>query len=150
MLNILKTFFGIRRVEQFPLETIIERTSSFLMPQLTMMEKIEGNKFGFITMESVAYMLNVAQTIGGRTITDNEFEPFFVGVLGEEYRPMVEHRFKTFNNPSFDQDWFAGVVKATGRIAREDVRKGELDRSSFLVATAEDNARWQKTVTTTD
>jgi len=150
MLNFLKTILGVRRVEQCSLETIIDRTSSFLMPQLKMMDEIEGNKFGFITSESVAYILNVAKEIGGRVIADDEFEAFFVGVLGDEYRPMVEHRFKAIHNPRFDIERFAGMVKATGEIARDDVRKGTHDSSNFLVTIAEDHARWQKKVATTN
>lgn len=150
MLKLFKTIFGVRRVEKCSLETIIERTSTFLMPQLKMMEKIEGNKFGFITMQSVAYMLNVAKEIGGRAIEDDEFEAFFVGVLGDEYQRMVEHRFKTIRDPRFDIGRFAGMVKATGKIAREDVRKGAQNSSNFLVAIAEDHAQWEKKVVTTN
>lgn len=150
MLTLFKTVFGVRRVEKCSLETIIERTSTFLMPQLEMMEKIEGNKFGFITMQSVAYMINVAKEIGGRSIEDDEFEAFFVGVLGDEYQTMVEHRLKTIRDPRFDIERFAGMLKATGKISREDVRKGAHNSSNFLVAIAEDHAQWEKKVVTTN
>ncbi len=102
----------------------------------------------YLMMESVAYMLNIARIMGGRPITDDEFEPFFVGVLGDEYRPMVKHRFENFQN--LDPDWLADAIKVSGKIAREDARTRQFDHRSFLVAIAEGNAKWQKKVSAED
>lgn len=146
MLNFLKTILGIRQAEYCSLETIVDRTSSFLVPQLGMMNKIDGNKFGFITMHSIAYMLNVARELGGRVIEDDELENFFVGVLGEEYRRMIEHRLKNIRDPLNDTEKFINMIKSTREIAREDVRKGADGSSKFLVKIAEDHAQWQKKV----
>lgn len=146
MFTFLKRIFGPYEIEKCTLDEIVQRTSSFLGPQLEVMARIEGNKFGFITIESVAYILNVARAVGRRPIADDEFVTFFVGVLGDEYRPMAQHRLESLHNPRVDHDKFARMVKATGQIVREDLRKGPKSSSNFLVNIAEDHAQWQKKV----
>jgi hypothetical protein len=75
---------------------------------------------------------------------------FLVGVLGEDYRPLAEYKFQTFKNPRFDHDWFLNAVKVTKKIVELDIKKGNFDRNSFIVAIAVDQSEWGKKVASTE
>lgn len=131
------------QIKTRPIKKILERVSIFLMPQVAAMKEIEGNKFGFITYESVLYVKFVTEDIGGRRITDDERDWVLLMLLGMDYLPRIVHLADKLISIA-DDEGFALMVRDLNQIARQDVYSGLFHCSSFLVSNAKAVGVWQK------
>lgn len=139
--KLLKSVFKTR-----PLAEIIEETTFFLRPQLEAMAKLEGNKFGFITYESVFYMLEIAEAIGGRQIVNVERDAFFLSILGGEYKKRIDKIFDDVRGGNNDPEKVVAAAKALKIMARDDVKNGMFNCSHYLLKNAQFLSDWQKSV----
>jgi len=110
------------------------------------MGELEGNKYGFITHESVFYILAAAEEIGGRVIVNDERDKFFLSILGEDFEPRLSKIWGDLEAKNFDTLQFISTIKEIQKTARSDVRGGMFKCSNFLLRNAEEIAKWQKSV----
>jgi len=144
ILKVVSAIFNTIQIGRHPLDRIIEKTSLFLSPQIKGMEELEGNKYDFITHESVFYILAVAEEIGGRVIVINERDKFFLSILGEEFEPRLIKIWGDLKAKQFDTLEMASTIEEVQKVARSDVRGGVFKCSNFLLSNAKEIAKWQQ------
>lgn len=140
--KLLKSVF-----KKCPLDEIIEKTVFFLRPQLVAMSKLEGNKYGLITYDSLFYMLAIAEEIGGRKIVNDEGDTFFLTILGDDYKQRIDKILDDVRSDRFNDH--ENVVEAANELkimARDDVKNGMFNCSNFLLENAQYLSDWQKSV----
>lgn len=130
------------------IEEIIERTEFFLAPQLKAMKALEGNKFSLISYESVFYMLEIAEAIGGRSIVNDERDVFFLTILGSEYKPRIDKIFTDIKSGQSNREEVLAAATALKQMAREDVQSGMFNCSNYLLKNAEYLSEWYKSIST--
>lgn len=135
--KLLSSVFNGIQIKRRPLDEILEKTAFFLKPQLQAMAKLDGNKFAFITYESVFYMLEIAEAIGGRQIVNDERDLFFLTILGSEYKPRIDRIFYDIQSGNNDPERVAASATALKQMAREDVKNGMFGCGHYLLKNAQ-------------
>ena len=142
----LRRIFTNSRVAKYPIEGIIEKSSMFLSAQIETINEIEGNKYGFFTIESAFYMIAVGEKLGGRTILEDERDVFLLSLLGADYKPRLYKVFESFKERDLHYLEVKALIDEVRDIAEDDIRKGLFFCSNFLVKNAHDVALWQRSV----
>jgi hypothetical protein len=142
----LGRLFGGFKQTKYSFDEIADKTKHFLMPQMLAMKELEGNKYAFITIRSVFYIVDVAEEIGGRTIEDNERDKLILSVVGEDFRPRIEKLWEILTDGRNDINDIKRIRREIGKLANKDVKNGGRSCSNLMLEEAREHSEWEKKI----
>lgn len=140
----LGRLFGGFKQTKYSVDEIADKSKNFLMPQMLAMKELDGNKYAFITIRSVFYIVAIAEEIGGRTIEDDERDKLLLSVLGEDFRPRIDKIWEILTDGRNDIDDIKRVRREIRSIANKDVKNGGRSCSNLMLEEAKEHSEWEK------
>lgn len=134
-IGICKGVIAALRGKMLPLNEVIEKSVSFLRPQVSIIAERYENKYAVITWESIAYALAVGEEIAGRPVLDEEFRSYLIGVFGNDYEMRIDRLLYSVKN-THGTSGLRKIKVNLQKIAKDDVRSGSMHCSKFLLSNA--------------